>query len=761
MRTRTRTLGIIAAIAITAPLSACVGGEAPPPAIAVESVSVPELLQSSEPLVYVGGGLLPAADGVPLAFGGSITTPGEAARPAVWVSTDTATWRQVDVDSDLEGSFSGTLAGSAELTALGGTTWKDHRYRSVLWTSTDRENWQPVDLPDTFDGTHLLARLAVDGTTVYGIGVSAQGDSAGFAATPDGTSPMSLPALGPGERLYPLTITSDGSGNLLLIARPGPEGEHAPVVTYRSSDGGDTWSGPSPLADSTASISGAVWTGSEYVVTGSAPRSSAAGATYRAASWVSADGAAWSREAVVDPPDDGPFYLYDTADTWLGPPAVVGGVVTAISGNNNSAVSALYTRSASGAWSFNGTTSINETNGETGYAVLHPGSDTVATILGSGGHLRAGAFVGSGYSDVTTFAARDFVATASDAYPDGDSVDIVLRQRSFTVSDNFDWRNSSQHTLARFDGGDAVTVTPWDPEVIGELLTVRMATDATGAQVVTGSRFPPGKQVIVAEGFYRASDDAEWVPMTGFSTSGSTELYAHVGTGSGWVAVGAYRESSISGIPSHAAAWSSVDGVEWSRDTGDFGSGLLESSLNDVCLLPDGTPIGVGWVEVNTGAFSVAAWSPADDSWERLNLGEFGGREGYALACASDEDGVVVSATIADRSVLLHTSTGADWREVFRAEAGSTLADPVAVPGGFAAAGWVATDASIGPAVWLSSDGVKWVPVAVPTLNPATTYLVAPAGEHLLVLLSGSPDEPVVVVRDIAAAIERLAPAPE
>lgn len=759
MRTRTRTLGIIAALAVTAPLSACVGGEAPPPPIAVESVSVPELLQSAEPLIYIGGGLLPAVEGAPLAFGGSITTPGEAARPAVWVSNDTAEWRQVEVDPSLEGSFSGTLAGSTELTALGGTAWKDHQYRSVLWTSTDRENWRPVELPDTFGGTHLLALLTVDGTTTYGIGASAQGDSAGFAATPDGTSTMSLPSLGAGERLHPLTLVGDGNGNLLLIARPGPEGEHSPVVAYRTADGGDTWTGPSPLADSAASISGAVWTGSEYVVTGSAPRSSAAGATYRAASWVSADGATWSREAVVDPPGDSYFYLYDTADTWLGAPATVGGVVTAISSNNNSAVSALYTRSASGVWSFNGTTSVNATNGEVGYAVLHPGSDAIATILGSGGHLRAGVFVGSSYSDVTTFADRDFVATASDAYPDGDGVDLVLRQRVFTVADDLDWRNTSQHTLARYDGGDAVTITPWDPEVIGELLTVRMATDETGAQVVTGSRFPAGQQVILAEGFYRASDDAAWMPMTGFETTGSTELYAHVGTAPGWVAVGAYRESSISGTPSHAAAWSSPDGVEWSRDAGDFGSGLLESSLSDVCLLPDGSPIGVGWVEVNTGAFSVAAWSPVEGSWERLNLGEFGGREGYALSCAADEDGVVVSATVAGRSVLLHTSTGGDWREVFRAQAGSTLADPVAVPGGFAAAGWVATDASIGPAVWLSSDGVQWVPVAVPTLNPATTYLVAPAGEHLVVLLSGSPGEPVVVVRDIAAAIERLAPA--
>src|SRR5690606_35436065 len=105
---------------------------------------------------------------------------------------------------------------------------------------------------------------------------------------------------------------------------------------------------------------------------------------------------------------------------------------------------------------------------------------------------------------------------------------------------------------------------------------------------------------------------------------------------------GEHRPSTNAGTPTHAVVWASDDGVVWSRQGGDFGEGLLESSLSDVCILPDGTPLGIGWTEVSSGSFRMTAWSPADGTWSHLDLGEFGDREGFGSTCANDEDGVVV-----------------------------------------------------------------------------------------------------------------------
>lgn len=769
MGTRTRILGIVAVVAIAIPLAACTGGtEDPLPSVTVENLTVPDSMLPTEAVIDRGGDLLAASGDLPLAFGGSVTEPGKTAVPAVWISDDATTWQRTIVDSAFDGSFQGVLAGSSERAALGGLAWKDRAYSSVLWASVDRTNWEPVTLPDPFLSTYRLSILSVVGTRIFGIGLSTQGDAAGFMVSGDSTAEISLPKLGKGELLSPSSLTGEGA-NLLLVASPGPEGEPAPTVSFVSTDRGASWSDPVEITDSASTVAGVVWTGSEYVATGWSPRTPAGGASDRASSWVSADGSSWSKEAVPAPPENSPFYLVDIADEWFGAPAAADGVVTVVAGNANAAISALFTRSASGAWSFTGTTSANQASGGAGMAVSlgegfgadgTRGDATAAVLLGSGGYLRAGAFAGGSYRDGAILANRQFLALVNDAFPGPEGIDLVLRKRVFEVADDLGWRNTSEYSLAGYTGGDSVSTYPWDPEDLGGLLNVTMAADADGARIVTGSSFPPGQSVILAQGFYRADDDADWMPMTGFSAEGATEFYALASTGESWVAIGAYRTSTNAGTPSHATAWQSADGIAWSRAAGDFGDGLLESSLTDVCILPDGTPIGIGWTEVSTGSYRMAAWSPDGDSWVHRDLGEFGDREGFGSTCANDDDGVVVSATIGGRDVLLRTTTGTDWRQVFKAERGVNLYDPVAVPGGFAAAGSWANDTTAGAVVWLSRDGIQWTPVSIPSRNPDSTNLVTAFDGDLLVAMPAVSGDPLLVVRDIEKVIDELVPKP-
>src|SRR5690606_340325 len=113
----------------------------------------------------------------------------------------------------------------------------------------------------------------------------------------------------------------------------------------------------------------------------------------------------------------------------FGAPTSADGVVTVVAANLNSAVSALYSRSASGTWTFGGVTSTNRTNGEIGVAAPL-GDGGAALVLGSGGQLRTGTIAGAAFTDTATLADRDFVGYVHDAYPAADSVDLVIRQRA-------------------------------------------------------------------------------------------------------------------------------------------------------------------------------------------------------------------------------------------------------------------------------------------------------------------------------------------
>ena len=748
---RNPVLSVVAVTAGVLLLAGCVGGdptETAPPTVTIDEVSVPDSMMPTEPYAVADSTIIPAVDGLPALFGGGLAAPGEGSLPTVWSSVDGTAWAGTDVDPDFTGSFSGDIAGSSELSALAGVAWESGKSRTVLYTSTDRETWTAIDLPDDFATTYRATDATVSGSTVVVIATSADGESRGIRVEGKDATAFDLPDPGEDNQLNAGIVVARDQ-ELVLVASPGPEGEPNDTAAYVSDDLGESWGDSAPITDKLGYVSGVAVTDSGFVATGAVPRGE--GSVSGVAAWFSADGTTWSAESVPAPSDEGSLFYYGSADARLGAPVANAGVTVAIMGNDNAAISGVYQRDVGGQWSLIGQTSINSGNGVGGIAMSIDGS-TITGFLGDSGALRTGTFSGGGWNNSGEIAARSDVASAYTVDSVGERILATLTTPTFTVDSDLGWRNSTVYGLGELSG-DSLTEVPWDPARAGELTNVRLASDESGAELVLGSSFPVGGDVILAEAFFRASPDTEFVPAVGFDTGGATFFYKVAKIGDSWVAVGQSRETSSVGDPEHGVIWTSADGVTWGKPSGDFGSGALETSINDVCALPDGTGVAVGWVEESAGSYRTAVWMPEGEGWARTDIGDIGTKSGSAGDCASGEDGVIMSASISGRDTLQLSTDGSTWTETFRAGRGVTLGEPVAVSGGFAASGSLVNDDFSGPVVWLSADGKDWSPVSVPSVRSGATLAVAAYGDDLVVTMGGRTGHPVSIVRDIAKVI--------
>jgi len=741
---------ILPALAVTAAsallLTGCIGGGTPdsaPPAVTVDEVAVPATLRPAQASAEVSYGMVGASDDLPWLLGGALAEPGKPATPTVWSSDDGSSWTAKSV-GDEDGSFSGDIDGSETLAALGGTLWKDGSYTNALWTSSDGEAWARVDVPD--DG-YLLGNIAVTGDVVYAIATNVDGASRGIRVDGDDAATFDLPDVADDELLGAQSISADGD-TLVLVARPGPEGDPSDTVSFTSDDGGKSWADAVTIIDQLGFVAGVAPTGDGFVATGGAPRGD--GATSPAA-WFTTDGATWAAESVPGQPEDGPIFTFAGADTWLSTPLSRGGVTSAILGNDNSAFSGVYSRQPGGAWSFVAQTSVNSTSGQTGVAMPGDGGSIVAAMIGSG-YARTGTVAG-GWTDGTILSAREDVEAPADIYADdSDGATITLTKSTFTVDADLGWNNRTITTVGELSG-DSFTEVAWDPEAVGTWSGVRLVTDDDGAQIVVGSYFDIPNSIIPAQGFFRASEDAAWAPVSGFEPGGATFFAGAAKVGDTWVAYGTTRASSGVSDPEHGVVWTSTDGATWTRGAGDFGSGVLETSVAGVCALPDGTSIAVGWVEETEGEFRTAVWSSASGTWTRVDIGELGSRYGFGTSCASDKDGVVLGATVGGRNTLQQSEDGSSWTEVFKADRGISIGEPVAVDGGFVASGSVDSEDYTGPVVWLSKSGTEWSPVSIASYRTGSTTGVEPLGDDLIVTMSGRIGSPVSIIRDIATVI--------
>lgn len=749
-----RLRALLALSAATASVFALVGctildgGEpdaAAPPTVKVEAIPAPDALLPKGPFVDAGDVILPATGTIPWIAGGSTSDPGGVGRPTVWTSPDGRTWSRNIIDTDFDQSFSGILSGTEELTALGGTAWKDGVFRSVLWTSTDRTRWVRADIPKQVASRYRIDLIEATSSDILAVAHDAAGRNVGIRLTGDDVTTFELP-----ELPNPIALESNGN-TLVLIGGPGPGGGETETVALRSTDAGATWSAPSVISDTTAFISGVTWAGAGFVATGGAR----AGAAPIPAAWFSLDGGVWARETMPEIADFGEEAFAEGADAYFGNPLSHDGSVAAVILDESSAVSPIALRTADGEWQIAGESGVNQSSGSDGSAIPLDESTIIGLIDGNG-YARFGTLT-SEWADTTLLANREHVFHVSGVTRGNDRTLLTMRGTNFTVNADLSWQNRTVYRLAQVSDIGAEEI-PWEPARVAELSSVQIAADDTGAEIAIGTYFTPDQSEILAEGFFRSSPASEWMPMAGFDDSGATNFLSVAKTGDAWTAVGRYQDSASVGTPGHAAIWSSNDGVDWQRARGDLGDGDLESSAVDVCLLPAGEPIAVGWVEVKPNQFRVAAWTPRDGTWVRSDLGGFGDSGGFANSCASSDQGVVVNATIGGRTTLHRSADGATWTEVLAGARGVRIGEPVAVQGGFAASGSWSTDEFDGPVVWLSADGNEWHPVAIPSRRPGETTSVAPLGDHLLVTMSGRIGAPLSLVRDIERVIANQTP---
>lgn len=753
MRSRAMMTFVLATITVVA-LSGCIGGDSStlftPPTVTIDQVTVPASMTTSEPEAVLGSAIVPATGSLPWMIGGSLSQPGKPAVATVWTSPDGSRWTRNAIAGEADGSFVGSLDASDTLAAMMGYTWVDGATRSVVWTSTDRVTWTEVPLPDDFAKNFYLFEQSVTGSTAVGFGADNDGVVRGIRITKGEVSEFELPAVTKGDELGLRAAVADGN-SLVIIADPGPVGDPRATVSYVSDDKGKTWSEPTPITDSGGFVSGITRVDDGFVATGGGVRTDDAN-SYGAAAWSSREGSTWSAETVPSPPEDSASYYYAGASAWFGAPLANRGVVTSVLLNSNSAVSGIYQRAAGGQWSYAGQSTANQSNGLGGSAVSMDGSSSVG-LIGESGYARAGILSSGTWADTLVIAPRSFIATAGTVYPAESTARLTLGTPTFTVDSGLGWRNSTRVTLTELDGDSLVDV-PWNPARAADLTDVQLGSDDSGAEVLLGSSFPVDSDTILIEGWFRDGPDAEWTPATGFDASGATSIYTVDKIGGQWVATGKIRASSETAAASHGVIWVSNDGLAWSKPAGEFGNGTLETSVNGVCTLSDGSPVAVGWVEASGGKYRTAVWKPVDGTWTRTEIGRLGTISGSASSCATGDEGVVLAGYIGGRDTLQQSGDGTNWTEVFRADRGIGLGGPVAVPGGFAAPGSLTNDEFSGPVVWLSPNGTDWFPVTIESFAPGATSNVAPYGDDLIVTMSSRTGHPVSIIRNIEKIID-------
>lgn len=718
--------------------------------------SAPEMFRA-QPYASLGLDLLPAVPERPYAFAASTAAPLAGARPGVWLSDNGLDWSSVDVDPNYQGSFSGGLVGGAEVSAVVGTSFEERTLVSRVWRSTDRRAWAPVELPDDFALTYRVATGTVTADRVIVAGTAANKDAAVAIIDPDRVEYVKLPDITAPEQRSLLAMAANGD-SVVLVARVGPEGERGATVSYASSDGGVSWDSAETVIDEPqAFVAGVTWTGDRFVATGAAVSETGTGVVPSA--WSSVDGADWAREEVPRPPLDSVFFIAEGVDVWLAKPTARDGWVHVVSGNLDSPRSGFYERSPEGVWTFTGVSGVNAFPGTDGVALPVNDNDRAAVLSAFGtGLVTVGVAPREGdWREVARIGALEETSRVEALFNDVDRSLVQTERVRFRTEDG-NFTGIPESKMYELRGEPVLQEVLWEPPEIGALTGTVVASDGTST-VLLGSVFNPETSTAQGRGWFRAAADAPWVPVQGVEGGGDVTFHRVLKGAQRWVAVGE-ATSGEPDAPWRAEVWTSADGITWQAVGAGFTDPGLASGALDVCPVPgEGTSNGVMVVGFTTNEDDrrvPAVWRSGADGWQRVEADIFNSGEGTITRCASDEEVAVLAASTGGRGIVIRTEDGADFEGVFRTDFGSLLSNPVAVPGGFAAAGRFASEEASGPAVWLSADGRNWTARAVPSVTDGATLLVLPHGQDLVVTMGSDLGEPVQLVRGIAEVIAGL-----
>jgi hypothetical protein len=253
----------------------------------------------------------------------------------------------------------------------------------------------------------------------------------------------------------------------------------------------------------------------------------------------------------------------------------------------------------------------------------------------------------------------------------------------------------------------------WDvrdaPGAVDDVVSTGDLIVAAGATAPAGD---PGARPVV----WRSADGQSWESAT---LDGDGRIAALVANRGRFVAAG----TRASGSETRARAWTSPDATAWTPVGDDAfvpGSGCASTNAEDVATGPGGyVVVGTEWGE-GCGQHA-AAWSSPDGlTWSRVALPSGGHTMHSALAGVDGYVAVGAGTAGADeglRAAFWFSPDGRTWTQA-PDDVGNHGAEAFAVstdPSGFLAVGTAITAQPPGamvPAAWRSSDGRSWVRLA-------------------------------------------------
>ncbi|MFD1507483.1 hypothetical protein FE374_13195 [Georgenia yuyongxinii] len=184
---------------------------------------------------------------------------------------------------------------------------------------------------------------------------------------------------------------------------------------------------------------------------------------------------------------------------------------------------------------------------------------------------------------------------------------------------------------------------------------------------------------------------------------------------------------------------------------GDYADEGDDSAMRDVCELPDGGLVAVGWSDDDVDGTRAAIWRLVEGVWTRGHAGAVGTAFSW---CRTGPDGLVIGGSAAGATVTWRSGDGLAVEESGRLPDGVVRHAAHEVEGGLAAAGHLSTPEHEGPVVWLSREGEDWRWARLPSRGAYDGASVHAVGADLLVVFSGATAEQAWLISDVAGVLD-------
>ncbi|MFD1507482.1 hypothetical protein FE374_13200 [Georgenia yuyongxinii] len=568
-------------------LAGCTSGQAesaPPPDqpssqridVPLTEVALPPETRSTGPAAWSwtllpGHGTRP----VPVAVG-VVEEPGRPADVGVWrLDLEGAIEPgRLGIDGHVE-SVSG--ASSGEILAVAGWSSDGTQQRGFLSLAPNRRTFGSVTLGDAASAVRFDA-VGVVGSTLVAVGEDVDETAWAVVVDAEDATDVRVVALPPSAAEEELTLTSaSGHGDQLLVtAQLRRAGGPSTAVAYVSDDAGRTWQGPHPIAAARSAVAGAVWSGTDYVATGSA-HDETRGARSPAA-WSSADGLTWVAEA-FDLDKFGTWHE-PSDDVSLGRP-IADATVTAAASLAPGRDLVAVERVAPGRWEAWDRSKPVDGADAAGMTWHSPdGDDWFLVHFANSAEVQA-------LSPTGLLEAHPLAGTVRPARVDSvhvvDDVVGVVGSRPYFEELEEGWATGTAAAPMVLDGA-RVRPGPWGPDGLGQYAKVTSlagpgvgpgagavadagagsGADADGVTVLLGAGRAGDPDVHTA-GWVRTAPGAPWEAVTGITGGGfvyATHL-EHVALS--WYALGRVAPTLFFDEARTAMVWTSTDGRTWTR----------------------------------------------------------------------------------------------------------------------------------------------------------------------------------------------------